>query len=235
VADSSSEPVVPPFGSLTRGPWATAVYGTSREVANRVLYTLASQNDPDFVWVDIRNSKTSKEAGPAEMKWIPAGRLYLTNTSDDAKPGKGVSTEAIRNVVRSNNPAEEIAPLANFLRLSELTQQIVAQRSEPRNPRVVAFANSERVRDAYPTSPEGVREFLHAFLRAGVHPMFSLVGPRGVVNDSGRALDFIFVAEAEDASRWNEGALICVQAPAWTAFRPGQRMALGDLPKGGSP
>jgi len=91
----------------------------------------------------------------------------------------------------------------------------------------LAIANTDRVRREYPTTVEGVRPFVEAFLDAPVIPIFSGQGTPG----AGRmAFDFVFQVLARDVEHWSEGSLVPEKAPGVVDLRIGVPIPLANIP-----
>ncbi|HLN51239.1 MAG TPA: hypothetical protein VK455_04215 [Thermoplasmata archaeon] len=216
------------FAGLAGKGCSTFVWGESRAAVNRVLFAVASDIDPDFVWLDIRHpTDESVEPGPVELGWIPNGRLLFTRAPSEARPQEPVAPAAIWRIVRSDDPDHEVASYADFLRLPAVTQKIIAGLAPTSGRRALAFANSDRVREFYPRKPEEIRPFLDAELAAGVIPLYGVAGPSG----PGRmALDFVLEVRTPDLRHWREGTLMCEKAPPGSAFHRGDQLPLPSIP-----
>ncbi|MGP8110246.1 MAG: hypothetical protein ACLQD9_06025 [Thermoplasmata archaeon] len=216
------------FAGLAGKGCSTFVWGESRAAVNRVLFAVASDIDPDFVWLDIRHpTDESVEPGPVELGWIPNGRLLFTRAPSEARPQEPVAPAAIWRIVRSDDPDHEVASYADFLRLPAVTQKIIAGLAPTSGRRALAFANSDRVREFYPRKPEEIRPFLDAELAAGVIPLYGVAGPSG----PGRmALDFVLEVRTPDLRHWREGTLMCEKAPPGSAFHRGEQLPLPSIP-----
>lgn len=199
-------------------------------MTNRVLYALASRNDPGFTWVEFREPGAPEtDPGPTELGWVPRERSYITRLLDQARPKASVDPASLKFLLQMNQPGDIPRSFVDFYRLPEFTRRLVSEAVNRPLPRVIAFANSELVRDYYPQNREGVRGFIEAFLDAGVHPMWSVSGLSGTPGDAASALDFLFLAEAPDLASAAGASLTCLQAPRATHWTPGTRIGLGPL------
>jgi hypothetical protein len=216
------------FHALAGGPWGTFVYGSPRSVVDRIAFAMATANDPNPTWVDIRDPGGGTDpAAPGELGWIPQDRLYLVS-STDARPRDTAANLALWSVVRSDEPTAVLGPLTDFLRLPSTVQIAVSHMgTEPSRPALVV-ANSDRVRPYYPRDPSGVRPIIDAILHAGVLPIFAAVGPPG---EGRAAFDFVFEVYAPDPAHWRSGSLTCHKAPPQTKLPLEQSVPLAALPR----
>ena len=214
--------------SFGRPPSATFLWGGSRPVLLRVLYALVRANDPDFYWLDIRGpADPSAEPGPVELGWIPDSSLFLTREASEARPQDALGNLAMWTIVRSDEPETVLAQVSDFVRLPPIAQDILSRLGLDGRTRAVAIANSDRVREYYPTTPQGVRPVLDAFLGAQVLPFFAAQGTPG----EGRwAFDYVFEVRARDVAHWKDGVLVPEKAPPGTGFRIGQGQSLASAP-----
>ncbi len=209
------------------GPWGTFVYGPSRAAVLRVAFALARANDPNPMWVDIRDrSHTPEVPGPGELGWVPADHLLHVPVSE-AEPEDGVANVALWSVVRSDEPGPAIDELTEFLRLPSPVQDAVSRvGAAPARPALVV-ANSDLVRAHYPRDLAGVRRIVDAMLRSGVLPIVTSVGPPG---DGRMAFDFVFDVRATEFARWKDGNMVCEKAPTGTQVPVNEPMPLRSIP-----
>ena len=217
----------PSLSSLSRGPWATFLWGDPRSVLNRVLYAMVSANDASPYWLDIRGSAdVPSEPGPVELGWIPPDRLFLTGEPAEARPQHAAGNLALSTIVRGDEPPQDLTHLSDFLRLPTIAQEIVSRLNRTEMCHVVAIANGDRVRRDYPTTIEGVRRVIEPFLAAPILPFFSATSPPG----AGRwAFDFVFELRAKDLAHWTDGVLLPEKVPAGVEFTVGRPIPLRSL------
>jgi len=189
---------------------------------------MARAIDPAPLWLEIGSKQPEGDPpGPAELDWIQSDHLFLADEPAAARPQDAVANMALLNVVRSDESPTAIARLADFVRLPPITQEILSRlgQGEPRH--ALAIANTDRVRREYPTTVEGVRPFVEAFLDAPVIPIFSGQGTPG----AGRmAFDFVFQVLARDVEHWSEGSLVPEKAPGVVDLRIGVPIPLANIP-----
>ncbi len=216
------------LASLTRGPWATLVWGSPRPLVNHVLYALGRANDPEVYWLELRERENDpQDTGPARHGWIPEDRFFFTANLEKAKPQDGVANLALASLVRSDEPEQSILRLADFVRLPDVAQEIISRLGAGDHPRVIVIANSDRVRDAFPSSAAGVRPVFDAFLHSNLHPFFSVVGEP---TERRFASDFVIEARVPDPGDWESGSLVVEKAPENSGIRPGLSVPFSRVP-----
>ena len=213
--------------ALTRRPGATFLWGPHRALVNRVLYTLARANDPDFYWNDLRElDEVIEEDDPLSLGWVPEDHLFRTQRASDARPQDALGNLALWTFVRTDDPASSLTRISDFLRLPDLVQEAVARLVPHGGPRVVACANTDRVREYYPVDRAGVRGVINGFLEGGVSPMMSALSPPG----EGRwAFEFVVEVRAGRPDPVRDATRFCEQTAADTAFRAGTETPLARI------
>jgi len=203
------------------------MYGTDRSLLLHVALALGKLSDPNPYWVDIRNADRAGEpSGPVALGRIPGDHLYIVSEAE-ARPENAQANGTLWTVVRSDEPAPEVAEFTDFLRLPRTVQEAVSRSgSEGRRP-VFVFANTDRVRPYYPTTAADVRPIVDAMVRAGVTPIFAATGPPG----AGRwAFDFVFEVRADPTHDRRGGSLVCERAPPGLSVATGQVIPFGRVP-----
>ena len=216
--------------TLTRGPWATLVWGASRAVSNRVLWALVSANDAAAHWLEIRTGEgdPSDREGPADLHWVPAHRLLVARELGSVVPQDAVANMALMMVIRADEPAHELLRLSDFLRLPSAAQDLISQLGSTTGARSIAISNTDRIREHFPSDYRQMRPVFDRFLEAHLHPFFSVVGQG---TERRFASDFVFEAQAPDLAHWKEGKLLCEKAPRDSSLSAGDAVALMEIPE----
>lgn len=193
----------------------------------RTLFGLGHAIDPALAWLEIRDALNAPEPGsPAASGWIPPARLFLT-VAEAARPRDAVSNQALWSVIRADEPASAVTQLANFLRLPDLVQEIVAGLTPSTGRRAVVIANTDRVRSYYPKTVDGVRQVVGTIVQTGVSPIFGSVGEPG----AGRmAFDYVLEVRASSLSEAGAASLRCERAPSSGAFETGKEYSTSSIP-----
>ena len=92
--------------------------------------------------------------------------------------------------------------------------------------RALVTANSERAREFYPHTIEGVRPFFDAMVAGGLTPIFAISGAASSVR---MAADIVFELRTPELRRWKDGVLVCERAPRGTELHSGDRFPLPSV------
>jgi hypothetical protein len=213
------------FTELTRSPGATILWGESRGIVNRVLFAMVRANDEDPFWIQVLSSGPEESAPtPVDLHWIRKERLYLVGDPDELKPHAALGNMALVNLLAEERP--QLSLLADFLRLPEVTQELIAHQQGSGSPRALGIANADRVRKYYHGSPEEVEPFLQAMVSGGLLPFFGSTTRPGPAQ---WAFDHSFEVRAPSLARWNEGSLRCEKAPTASPWRVGTEIPLREI------
>jgi hypothetical protein len=185
-------------------PTSLLLYGPSEALVNLSLYALAAATSPKFQWVDLGVPGGSRSGpGPVGMGWISPERVWSVPNPADLCPDEPNSTDALFQLIRSDESPATVTRITEFLRLSETLQRILATRPLDGAPGVVAIPNVQRTRGAFP--PERVRGLLHAYRTLG----FSVyLGASDIIGPGPSAFDVVLRLEGSLVD-WTEARVIC--------------------------
>ena len=197
--------ILPP--SLFDQPTSVFVYGDSRPLVNLTLYALATNTNPEFQWVEIRpKDVVPTSVDPFPLGWIPRDRVWIVDPPSDLRPNESGAHLPIFDMVRHDEPSEELHQLTDFLHLPDRSQTILARHAPLDRPGVVAVSNAQEVQAAFPSGL--VPSILNIHRRAG----FSVLVGWGTDASEGRSLfDYVFRLERpkSPADGWRDAVLVC--------------------------
>ena len=207
---------------------STFLYGRSRAVVNRLLYAMARAVDPDPIWLDLGPGalREGEEAGPVELGWVSNERLFMAFDADQARPQNAVGNMALMSVVRTDDPSDSAARLADFVRLAPIAQEVISRVDVGVPRHALAVANSDRVRGDYPNTVEAVRPIVTQLLEAPFCPLF---GVQGVPGPGRMAFGYVFEVRAADVAHWRDGTLVVEQVPAGAPTPSGREIPLAEI------
>jgi hypothetical protein len=218
--------VLPP--ELQGRPCSIYVHGECRPLVNAVAFAMAEMLDLAPLWLEVRNpSKEATEPSVVSAGWIPPERVFVSDAGNGLEPNHLVANLALYSVVRSDEPAEVLLELTDFLRLPELIQQAIGVATIAPTLRAIGVANSERVAHLFPRN----RDSLHAFLTSILHRSISLVAAHtGPTGPQRFAFDLVYRVHGSSLAAWGTGALECEKGVHRGPFSMGRPRPLGEIP-----
>jgi len=215
-------------GTLFHQPHSVLVFGPSRRLVRLTLFALASHTNPDFHWVEFRSSVTERTpCDPVRLGWIPENRLWLIDSPRSLEPKDADMPVGLSKLISAEEPPDSRSRLVEFLRLPELSQQIIASQTPDGHPGVVAVSEIEHAPDMFSSSH--VVSILSVHQDLGLSVMvghYSTPGP-------GRDLfDFVFrlQGEGERLEDWKHYQLICEKGVNTGPFRERRPISLREIP-----
>jgi len=167
------------------------VYGPSRPLVRLTLFALASSVNPMFHWVEFASPTVERTpCDPVRLGWIPDDRLWLIDPAERFSPDTANEKLSISKLISAEEPPESLNHFAEFLRLPELSQQIIASQAPDGHPGVVAVTNVQHVADAF------AYDRVPSILSVHRHSGFSVMVGHDETAGPGRELfDFVFRLE----------------------------------------
>lgn len=209
-------------------PATVLLHGHPPPLVKLTLFALAARANPDYHWVEIGNHSEGNESiDPVVLGWVPNDQLFRVDRPERFGLNPDVTELSLSGMVRSDEPPELLANLTDFLRLPEVSQQILGGRSRGGRPGVVAVANAQLVRERF--SADLVPSILAVHRNAG----FSVfVGCDGTPPLHTTPFDFVFRVEDDGPlpRRWHEATLVCERGVMSGPLRNGRPMRLGEIP-----
>jgi hypothetical protein len=216
--------VFPP--QLFDRPNSVFVYGPSRPLINLVVFALAEKTTPDFQWLDIGVPEEERlPFDPVRLGWIPEDRLWRVERPDMLRPDDLTANLALAGLIRSDEPPATLTHVAEFLRLPEISQRILARRPPDGRPGALAVTNAHRVIAAYP--PNRVPPILAVHRDAG----FSLfIGYADQAGPGRNVFDFVFHLDGENVIDWKRSHLVCEKGITSGPLGHARPVALAAIP-----
>ena len=218
----------PALRAIGQEAWGTFLYGVSRPLVQWVAHAFALACDPEPTWVDFRDADAKPDPlGPVRLGKVPSSRLYVAVRSE-GRPHAEVPSRTLWTLIRPDEAKESVLELADFLRLPSRVQEAIGAGGGTGPRRVLVVANTDRVREFYPTTIQGIRPFVLTALRANLVPILTSLPP---IVPGYLALDHVFEVRGKSLDDWREGSLYCEQAPAGSEFVPRQTFRLTSIPE----
>lgn len=209
-------------------PCSIFVYGDCRPVVNGVAFAMADMLDLAPLWLEVRDGGGGHD-GPtvASAGWVPPERVFLSEAGSGLEPNDGVANLALGSIVRSDEPAEALTELTDFLRLPELLQEAIGRAMPAPSPRAIVLANVERVEQLFPREPGSLHRFLHSILTRSVSLVAAHTGPP---REQRFAFSAVFRVHASSFASWGLGSIECEKGLKRGPFSVGRLCGLSDIP-----
>jgi hypothetical protein len=225
MTDSTVAEVFP--GNLRQ---ATSIFiaGTSRPLLKWVAFALLERYASRVYWTDIRyEGEAADPLDPLVAGVIPADRVHVLNPRQlhqDESLTRRVEAAA-PSLLRTDEPAESVRRIFDFLRLPAHTQERIASTFSGDEPALLVLANGQRLGGTFP--PEAVAPIVHAIVDAGACIVTlwaeALPAARG-------AFDVVLHVQGQDPSGWRTATLRCEKGLSTGPLAHGVTVSLSDLP-----
>lgn len=214
-----------PEGVFDR-PTSVIVFGSDRPLLDWVAFVLASSNDPEFVWTDVRfpGQDPGKE-DPMTRAVIPPERLTVRRPSELTLNDQSANV-AVSAVIRSDEPPEDLRRLVDFLRLPTPTQQVLSGPRSSRRRSVVVLSNAHRLAALYPGA-ETVARTVRTILESDTVLVMTFAD---APSDARFGFETILHVDGSLRDGWRRATLRVERAASDGPFRAGTQAPLGELP-----
>jgi hypothetical protein len=214
----------PRAGALFKGPVSVILIGDDRPLLNWVAYALASFQDPDFVWVDLRSTgEVLSDLDPLARNVIPSDRLQLAHASD-LVPDHVTANIAVSGVIRDDELPENVQVLLDFLRLPRRTQEALSAAGPVPRLKTYVLSNAHRLGSLYPVRIVG--PLLRAIKETGTTTIMTFAD---APNDGRFAFDLVIHLTGHGAENWRQATLRVEKGLPDRPLQTGSESRLGDL------
>ena len=212
-------------GGADRPTTSLFVYGESRPLVNLVLYAFSDRTHPDFHWFDVRGpSDAVTEPDPARLGWVDRSRLWEIDQFEGLAADNARANAAVFELVRSDEPPEVLARLADLLRLPRAVREILAAAERSETPALLAVANADRLARSFPDST--LSSVLEAFEESGCS---LFVGATESDPLARRRFTHVVRVEGSDVRRWAESSIVLESTAPFAALSGGRRFELSEV------
>jgi len=222
----AERPLDPALPAVLRARAVSAfVYGPSRTMVGLTLYAFARATNPEFLWVEVRvPGEAPERSDPVALGWVPEGRLVSLDRRETLRSDRAASVAAIASLLHTEEPDDSFDRVAEFLRLPDPSQRILARPPSDGTPGVVAVTNAHRLMAAYCSNR--VPAILSAHLSAG-YSVF--VGWAETAGEGRQQFDYVFRLDGESARDWRESTITCEKGDDTGILRVGHSVRLPRL------
>lgn len=209
-------------------PLGYYVWSRSPRAGHVLAFAIAKFVDPAFRWMSIRESSSV----PAEEeRWVhqllPEDRILEPLSPSDLGKSPRVPRTTFDAMIRPEGAAAERIALDHFFLLPERVQRILDEPTSSSLPRVVVVANTNRVRDFYPTDPDRLRAYTDVFPRTGISMITTSIPPPY----KGRyGFDIVLRLDVASTSDWRNAHLVVEKGTRSGDFRTGVTLSSDQLP-----
>jgi len=159
-------------------PFSYYVWSRSPRAAHIVALAVAQVADPSFRWMSIRED----EGTPSEEEgWIhrlvPEDRVLPPLSHVELGQGPRVPKRTFDSMIRSEGASFERVALDQFFLLPPRLHRILDEPTRGTAPRAVVCANTNRIRQFYPTDPDVLGAYTEIFPRMGFSIITTSVPP----------------------------------------------------------
>jgi len=215
-------------GTLFHQPHSVLVFGPSRPLVRLTLFALASRTNPRFHWVEFSPPATERTpCDPVRLGWIPQDRLWLVDPARPLEPNEGAMADSLSKMISTEEPPESRSRFAEFLRLPDLSQQIIASQVPNGHPGVVAVSEVQQASETF--APEQVGSILALHQELGFSVMVGHYRPPRNDRD---VFDFVFrlQGEGERLEDWKHYQLTCEKGATVGPLRDRRPVPVGGIP-----
>jgi hypothetical protein len=211
------------------GPTVGYVWGPVRPVVNAVAVAWLRQLAPEPEWFDVRSGSGGAEPDPAEAAGLPIERRHRVAEPSSFAPGPPVSPATIGSVLRPDEPAEDVALLAEFLRIPPSLRDAANRPRRGGHAPAVGLANCDRLRPYYPGFAANNRDRIEAMRAAGTSVVFTVTGEPAPDRIRG-PFDAVVRVDAPSLEAWRKGTAFAESGPGPDRLRAGTSRALRSIP-----
>lgn len=202
-----------------RPAYSLCIWGGSREVLNRVLFSVSSELDARALWLEVACGDAGPYPArvPEELRSEP-DRRYLCDRTEEIVPGRGALTLVLPGLIRPDERPETLTRVRAFLRLPSAVQEMISRVPEGERGRWLAVSNLDRVSGHFPQSTSDLKVILDAITSTAVSVAVAYTGTAPLPR---AAFDFVFELRAPSNRTVHGAVLVCEKAPPGTPVSPG--------------
>jgi len=209
-------------------PLAYYIWSRNPRAAHVLAFVIARHVDPEFRWISIREASGRPSD---EESWVrrlmPADRILDPLSDTEMGQGPRPPRAAFDALIRPEGAANERIALDHFFLLPPRLQRMLDESSPSSSPRTVVVANTNRVRDFYPTDPDRLRAYTEVFPRSG----FSMITTSIPPPYNGRyGFDVVLRMDVGLTQSWSEAHLVVEKGLRSGKFRTGSTFPPEEMP-----
>ena len=216
----------PPEFSTT--PLGYYVWSRSPRAAHVLAFAIAKFADPAFRWISVRETR---DVPAEEERWVerllPEEQILEPVSPADIGKSPRLARKTFDSMIRTEGAGAERIALDHFFLLPQRLQGIFDEPHPHAGPRAIVVANTNRVRDFYPTDPDRLRVFTEVFPRVG----FSIITTSSPPPFRGRyGFDIVLRLDVATASDWRNAHVVVEKGTRSGEFQTGATLSSEQLP-----
>jgi len=209
-------------------PLSYYLWSRSQRAGHVMAAAIARFIDPSFRWISIRNAPETRSE---EERWVghlvPEERVLEPVSVADIANTPRVSRSTFNSLIRPEGAAADRVAVDQLLLLPERLQRLLEEENPRASPRTLVVANTNRVREFYPSDPERLRAFTQLFSHIGLSIVTTSLPPPY----KGRyGFDVVLRLDVANASEWREANLVVEKGLGSTEFRTGASFPPDAIP-----
>jgi hypothetical protein len=209
-------------------PLGYYVWSRSPRAGHVLAFAIAKFADPAFRWISVRElPKVPAE----EERWIerllPKNQVLEPVSPADLGKSPRVARKTFDSTIREEGAGAERIALDHFFLLPQRLQRIFDEPHPSSAPRAIVVANTNRVRDFYPTDPDRLRVFTEVFPRVGISIITTSIPPpfRGRYG-----FDIVLRLDVASAADWRNAHVVVEKGTRSGEFQTGVTLSPEQLP-----
>jgi hypothetical protein len=204
------------------------VWSRSRRAGHVLAYAIAKFADPTFRWMTIRELATEPSV---EEGWvrrlIPESRIIPPFSDAEFVTEPQISKGTFDSLIRPNGAAADRAALDHFFLLPRRLQRVFDEYGAFPAPRFLVVANTNRVRQFYPTNPDRLRAYTDIFPRNGFSMITTSIPPP---YEGRHGFGIVLRLNVDSAEEWRAADLVVEKGLPTGEFRTGATFSSKQIP-----
>lgn len=207
-------------------PTSAILVGTPGALLNWIAFGFASTSRGGYFWTDVRLSgQKVDERDPIARGEIAPARFAVV-PPEELSQNDAPANAALSMLVHADDGGGPLRQLADFIRLSTHTRELIASQPRGESPPLLVLSNAQRVASLY--RAEAVGPVVQAIVGSGVSLLVTYADdpPEGRVD-----FENVWHVRTPDRAPWSEASIEVEKARTDGPFAPGSRVGLRTVPR----
>ena len=215
-------------GEFRTTPLAYYVWSRSPFAAQVLAFAIGRFSDANFRWITVREATGAvSEEEPWVSRLLPPTRILPPLTEAELGRGPRVPRATFDAMIRPEGATDDRIAVNTFLLLPLRIQRILDEVPNRGGPRTVVLANTNRIREFYPSDPEVLRAYTEVFPRSG----FSLITTSIPPPFTGRyAFNVVMRLDVLSSEAWREAQVVVEKGFRQGKFTTGASFPARSVP-----